>query len=141
MSSLVRSNSDGRGIMLTPRFLAAGLIVVLVTAPGDSGEKKPNNNEQIIGVWQWQREMGVWCYPPRSCAAKYEFTTDGKIKSSDNVEGTYELAGETLKVKLGGKTVTWTIVQLDAVDLVVEVGKMPVVDGEDAWRRRSFKKK
>jgi hypothetical protein len=109
--------------MFIPRFLAAGLVMVLAAVPEDSGGKKPSNKEQIIGVWQWQGEMGVWCYPPRSCAAKYEFTKDGKIKSSDNVEGTYELAGETLKVKLGGKTVTWTIVRLDAAELVVEVGK------------------
>ena len=129
---------------MTLRFLAAGLIVVLVTAPsdsGDTGEKKPIDKKQLIGVWQWQWEMGVWCCPPRSGAAKYEFTKDGKIKSSDNVEGTYELAGETLKVKLGGKTVTWTIVRLDAAELVLEEGKMPVVNGEDAWRMRSFKKK
>jgi len=66
---------------------------------------------------------------------------DGKIKSSDNVEGTYELVGETLKVKLGGKTVTWTIFRLDAAELVIEVGKMPVWDGDDAWRMRSFEKK
>ena len=130
--------------MLTPRILAAGLIVVLATAPGDSGdtgEKKPIDKKQLIGVWHWRYEMGVWCNPPRSCAAKYEFTKDGKIKSSDNVEGTYELAGETLKVKLGGKTVTWTIVRLDAAELVLEVGKMPVWDGEDAWRMRYFEKK
>jgi hypothetical protein len=130
--------------MFTLRFLTASLIVLLVTAPGDSGDsgdKKPIDNKQLIGVWQWRGEMGVWCYPPRSCAAKYEFTKDGKIKSSDNVEGTYELAGETLKLKLGGKTVTWTIVRLDAAELIIEVGKLPVVDGDDAWRMRSFEKK
>ena len=130
--------------MLTLRFLAAGLIVVLVTAPGDSGdsgEKKPIDKKQLIGVWHWRQEMGIWCYRPRSCAAKYEFTKDGQIKSSDNVEGTYELAGETLKVKLGGKTVTWTIVRLGAAELVLEVGKMPVWDGDDAWRMRYFEKK
>ena len=85
--------------------------------------------------------MGIRCYRRRSCAARYEFTKDRKIKSSDNVEGTYELAGVTLKLKLGGKTVTWTIVRLDAAELVLEVGKMPVWDGDDAWRRRYFEKK
>src|SRR3954465_9405023 len=120
--------SDWRGIMLTPRFLAAGLIVVLATATSDSGEKKPGNKEQIVGVWQWRQEMGIWCYRPRSCAAKYEFTKDGKIKSSDNVEGTYELAGEILKVKLAGKDLNWRIVRLDAAELTLEVGKMPVWD-------------
>lgn len=127
--------------MLSPRFLAAGLIVVLATATGDSGEKKPIDKKQLIGVWHWRQEMGIWCYRARSCAAKYEFTKDGKIISSDNVEGTYELAGETLKVKLGGKTVTWTIVRLDAAELALEVGKMPVWDGDDAWRMRYFEKK
>ena len=130
--------------MLTLRLLAAGLMVVLVTASGDSGEsgeKKPIDKKQLIGVWHWRQEMGIWCYRPRSCAAKYEFTKDGKIKSSDNEEGTYELAGEILKVKLGGKTVTWTIVRLDAAELVLEVGKMPVWDGDDAWRMRYFEKK
>ena len=130
--------------MLTLRFLAAGLIVVLVTVPGDSGdtaEKKPIDKKQLIGVWHWRQEMGIWCYRPRSCAAKYEFTKDGKIKSSDNVEGTYELAGETLKIKLGGKTLTWTILRLDAKELAIEVGKMPVWDGDDAWRIRHFEKK
>ena len=130
--------------MLTLRFLAAGLIVVLVTAPGDSGDtskKKPIEKKQLIGVWHCRQEMGIWCYRPRSCAAKYEFTKDGKIKSSDNVEGTYELAGDTLKVKLGGKTLTWTIFRLDAKELAIEVGKMPVVDGDDAWRLRYFEKK
>ena len=130
--------------MLTTRFLAASLIVLLVTAPGDSGDsgdKKPIDNKQLIGVWQWRGEMGVWCYPPRSCAAKYEFTKDGKIKSSDNVEGTYELVGEILKVKLGGKDLNWRIVRLDAAELTLEVGKMPVWDGDDAWRMRFFEKK
>ena len=127
--------------MLTLRFLAASLIVVLVTTPGDSGEKKPVNKEQLIGVWHWQKEIGIWCFPARSCAANYEFTQDGKIKSSDNVEGTYELAGETLKINLGGKTVTWRIVRLEAKELVLEVGKMPVWDGDDAWRMRYFEKK
>jgi hypothetical protein len=127
--------------MLTLRFLTAGLIVVLVTAPGDFGEKEPIDKKQLIGVWHWWQEMGIWCLRPRSCAAKYEFTKDGKIKSSDNVEGTYELAGETLKVKLGGKTVTWTIVRLDATRLDLEVGKMPVWDGDDAWRMLLFEKK
>ena len=127
--------------MLTLRSLAAGLVVVLVTAPGDTGEKKPIDKKQLIGVWHWRLEIGVWCVPPRSCAAKYEFTKDGKIKSSDNVEGTYELAGDTLKVKLGGKTLTWTIFRLDAKELGIEVGKMPVVDGDDAWRLRYFEKK
>ena len=127
--------------MLTPRFLAAGLIVVLATAPTGSDEKKPVNKEQIVGVWQWRQEIGIWCYRPRSCAAKYEFTKDGKIKSSDNVEGTYELVGEVLKVKLGGKDLNWTIVRLDAANLTLEVGTMPVWDGDDAWRMRFFEKK
>jgi len=127
--------------MLTPRFLAAGLFIFLAAVPSNSGEKKLDYKQQIIGAWQWRQEMGIWCYRPRSCATKYEFTKDGKIKSSDNVEGTYELAGDTLKVKLGGKTVTWTIIRLDAGELVLEVGKMPVWDGEDAWRTQFFEKK
>jgi hypothetical protein len=88
--------------MFTPRFLAAGLIVVLATAPGDSDEKKPVDKEKLVGVWHWRQEMGIWCYRTRLCAAKYEFTKDGKIKSSDDVEGTYEFEGQILKVKLGG---------------------------------------
>ncbi len=130
--------------MLALRFLAAGLIVVLVTAPGgsdDTGEKKPIDKKRLIGVWHWRNEMGIWCYRTRSCAAKYEITKDGKIKSSDNVEGTYELAGEILKVKLGGKDLNWTIFRLDAAELVLEVGTMPIWDGDDAWRLRSFEKK
>ena len=127
--------------MFTPRFLAAGLILVLATVPSDSGEKKSFDKEQIVGVWQWREEMGIWCYRPRSCAAKYEFSKDGKIKSSDNVEGTYELAGEILKVKLGRKELNWRIVGLDATRLTLEVGKMPVWDGDDAWRMRFFEKK
>lgn len=130
--------------MLTPRFWAFGLIVVLMAAPGDSGDtgdKKPLDKKQLIGVWEWRHETGVWCYPPRSCAARYEFTTDGRIKSSDNEEGNYELVGETLKVQLGGKMATWMIVQLDAKELGIEVGKMPIVNGDDAWRARYFEKK
>ena len=127
--------------MLTPRFLAAGLIVVLVAAPSGSDVKTSVDKEQIVGVWQWRQELGIWCYRPRSCAAKYEFSKDGKIKSSDNVEGTYELAGEILKVKLGGKDLNWRIVRLDAAELTLEVGKMPVWDGDDAWRMRYFEKK
>src|SRR4051812_42113381 len=127
--------------MLTPRFLAAGLVVALATAPGTADEKKPVDKGQIVGVWHWQLEMGIWCYRQRSCAARYEFTRDGKVISSDNMEGTYELAGETLKVKLGGKTLTWRIVRLDAAELAVEVGTMPVWDGDDAWRMRYFEKK
>ena len=123
--------------MFTPRFLAVGLVMVLATVPGDSGEKKPNNKEQIIGVWQWRREVGVWCYPPRSGAAEYEFTKDGKIKSSDKVEGTYELEGEILKVKLGGKSLTWTITRLNATELTLEEGETQ----DFTWRMRSFKKK
>jgi len=127
--------------MFTPRFLAAGLILVLATFPRDSGEKKSFDKKQIVGVWQWREEMGIWCYRPRSCAAKYEFSKDGKIKSSDNVEGTYELVGEILKVKLGRKELNWRIVGLDATRLTLEVGKMPVWDGDDAWRMRYFEKK
>jgi hypothetical protein len=127
--------------MLTPRFLAAGLIVVLVAAPSGSDVKTSVDKEQIVGVWQWRQELGIWCNPPRSCAARYEFTKDGKIKSSDNVEGTYELAGEILKVKLGGKDLNWRIVRLDAAELTLEVGKVPVWDGDDAWRMRYFEKK
>jgi hypothetical protein len=127
--------------MFTPRFLAAGLILVLATVPSDSGEKKSFDKEQIVGVWEWREEMGIWCYRPRSCAAKYEFSKDGKIKSSDNVEGTYELVGEILNVKLGRKELNWRIVALDATRLTLEVGKMPVWDGDDAWRMRFFEKK
>src|SRR5262249_7255120 len=106
-----------------------------------SEEKKSFDKEQIVGVWQWRGGLGIWCYRERSCAAKYEFTKDGKIKSSDNVEGTYELVGENLKVKLGGKELKLRIVGLDATKLTLEVGKMPVWDGDDAWRMRSFEKK
>lgn len=144
MASLALLNAHGKGPMLTLRFLAAVLIMVFVTAPGnsgDTGEMMPIDNEQLIGVWHWQWEMGVWCTPRRSCAARYEFTKDGKIRSSDNMEGTYELAGKTLKVNLGGKTVAWTIIRLDATEFVTEVGKMPIVNGDDAWRMRRFGKK
>jgi uncharacterized protein (TIGR03066 family) len=123
--------------MFTLRFLVAGLIMVLATASGDSGEKKPDKKVQIIGLWEWQKEIAPWRYHPRTGAAKYEFTKDGKIKSSDKLEGTYELEGEILKVKLGGKSLTWTITRLNATELILEEGETQ----DDTWRQRWFKKK
>ena len=97
---------------------------------------------QIVGVWEWQQEWhGLWSFARRTGPARFEFTKDGKIKTSDNVEGTYEIAGDVLKGKLGEKAIALKIMRIDNEALVLYEGNLGVVDGRDRFSMRWFKKK
>jgi hypothetical protein len=105
-------------------------------------EERSTNKEKIVGVWQWEEEWGgTWRFVPRTGPATIEFTTDGKIKTSDKVEGTYELDGNMLKARLAGRAVTWKTSRLDNSGLVVVDGKLGIVDGKDKFSMRFFKRK
>jgi len=93
--------------MLTLRFMLVVCFVGAVVASANSGEKVLTNKEKIVGVWQWEWEWhGLWRTEKQTGPAIIEFTKDGKIKTSDKMEGTYEVQGEILKAKLGETALT-----------------------------------
>jgi hypothetical protein len=126
--------------MLALRFLLAACVMSTVAASIDSGEKTPTNNEKIVGVWEWTWEWhGLWRTERRTGPAVIEFTKDGKIKTSDKMEGTYDIQGDVLKAKLGETVITakisFSVASLQSLNLTEEgeVGK--------TYRMRVFKKK
>jgi hypothetical protein len=120
--------------MFALRLLGVGLVIFLASVPSDSGEK-PDNKEKVVGVWDWQQEYVPWHYVARTGPATIEFTKDGKIRTSDKVEGTYAVDGKLLKVKLSNKTATWEILDLDGQRLLV------IEKRTDNLHTTSFKKK
>ena len=125
------------------------LLIALLTAlamplcgPVAADEPEPTKRAQIVGVWEWQQEWhGLWSFDRRTGPARFEFTKDGKIKTSDNVEGTYEIADDVLKGKLGEKNIALKIMRIDNKALVFYEGNLGVVDGRDRFSMRWFKKK
>ena len=91
------------------------------------------------GYTQWQEEWGgEWHLVPRTGPATIEFTKDGKIKTSDKVEGTYEVTGNVLKGTLEKKAITWKVsFHTDHKTLVLVEGN----DGKDKYSMRWFQKK
>jgi hypothetical protein len=77
----------------------------------------------------------------RTGPATIEFTADGKIKTGDKLEGTYESNGDILKAKLADTAITWKIQRLDDQGLVLVEGKIGIVEGKDKFSMRWFKKK
>ena len=123
--------------------LQFGLSVALVALLGlGVSAQAPTNKEKIVGVWEWQQQWGgTWRMVPRTGPTTIEFTRDGKIKTSDKAEGSYELDGNVLKAKLGEQTINWKIGRLDDIELVLKQGKLGIMDGTDKYSMRWFKKK
>jgi hypothetical protein len=128
--------------MPTLRFVLSMAMVVVLGAGLSAQNQAPTKKEKIIGVWEWRQEWGgIWHFVPRTGPSTIEITKDGKIKTSDKVEGTYEVDGDLLKAKLADKTVTWEVGRLDDQELVLVEGKLGLVEEKDKYSMRWFNKK
>jgi hypothetical protein len=137
----------------TPRLTAKGVAALQKALPkctilthdstdeGSREDRRPTSKEKLVGVWKWEEEWGgTWRFVPRTGPATIEFTNDGKIKTSDKVEGTYELDGDVLKARFAARAVTWKIRQLDNDRLVLVEGTLGVLDGKDRFSMSFFKR-
>ena len=132
---------EGRAVRVILITLSAALTLLLCRSV-QADERTPTNKEQLIAVWHWDKEWhGTWSFRPRTGPATIEFTRNGKIKTSDKTEGTYEVAGDVLKGKLAGMAFTWKVRQLSQDELVLEEGKVVAGAGKNRFSMKWFKKK